>query len=62
MAQERRDLAPVLWAWFRYEVLKMRAAINDALEHLGFERLSHPKDRPVAPEDQRTVESSRTYA
>jgi len=47
--EERRDLAPVLAVWFRFEVRKMRAAINDTLEHLGFVRLSHPKDHPVTP-------------
>jgi hypothetical protein len=43
---KRQDLVPVLQAWFPHEVRKLRAAINDALEQLGHERLSDPRDRP----------------
>ena len=42
--KECRELATVLRAWFPYEVRKMRMAINEALEQLGYETLSHPKD------------------
>ncbi len=42
----RRDLAPVLRAWFPHEVRAVRTAINHTLQGLGEGTLPHPK-RPA---------------
>jgi hypothetical protein len=41
--RDRRDLAPVLRAWFPHEVRAVRTAINHALQGLGQRALPHPK-------------------
>jgi hypothetical protein len=41
--QGRRDLAPVLRAWFGQEVRKVRTAINRTLQALGERPLSYPQ-------------------
>jgi len=43
--QSRRDLVPVLHAWFPHEVRALRTAINHALQGLGGRRLPHPGRR-----------------
>jgi len=40
--RERRDLAPVLRAWFPHEVRAVRKAINGTLQNLGQRTLPHP--------------------
>lgn len=40
--RERRDLAPVLRAWFPHEVRAVRKAINHTLQSLGQRGLAHP--------------------
>jgi len=39
----RRDLAPVLRAWFPHEIRAVRSAINHALQSLGERPLRHPR-------------------
>jgi hypothetical protein len=41
--RDRRDLAPVLRAWFPHEVRAVRTAINRTLQSLGQRSLPHPK-------------------
>jgi len=41
----RRDLAPVLYAWFPHEVRAVRTAINRTLQSLGQRTLPHPERR-----------------
>jgi hypothetical protein len=43
--RDRRDLAPVLRAWFPHEVQAVRTAINRALQSLGQRALPHPDRR-----------------
>jgi len=43
----RRDLAPVLRAWFPHEIKAVRTAINHTLQSLGLRTLSHPGRRPT---------------
>ena len=43
--RNRRDLAPVLRAWFPHEVKAVRTAINRALQILGLRTLPHPDRR-----------------
>ena len=45
--RERRDLAPVLRAWFAHEVRAVRKAINHTLQSLGQRGLAHPDRRPA---------------
>jgi len=40
--RDRRDLAPVLQAWFPYEVRAVRTDINHTLQSLGQPALPHP--------------------
>ena len=40
--QGRRDLAPVLRAWFPHEIRAVRKAINHTLRSLGQQTLPHP--------------------
>jgi len=42
-ARERRDLAPVLRAWFPHETRAVRTAINHTLQTLGLGALPHPE-------------------
>jgi superfamily II DNA helicase RecQ len=43
--RDRRDLAPVLRAWFPHEVRAVRKAINRTLQSLGQRALPHPDRR-----------------
>ena len=43
--QGRRDLAPVLRAWFPHEIRAVRKAINHTLHSLGLPGLPHPDRR-----------------
>jgi len=43
--RDRRDLAPVLQAWFPHEVRAVRTAINRTLQSLGQRALPHPDRR-----------------
>ena len=39
----RRDLVPVLRAWFPHEIRAVRSAINHALQSVGERPLPHPR-------------------
>jgi len=41
--RERRDLTPVLRAWFPNEIRAVRKAINRTLQSMGEGPLRHPK-------------------
>jgi len=43
--RDRRDLSPVLRAWFPHEVKAVRKAVNRTLQSLGLQALPHPDRR-----------------